>query len=103
MKKGTMKALWVAGAAAVSLVCFLLLGTILGGHPLRWDIHVMLASAVFTVIIGTASALLWAEWRKRQDVKAGYPARQLLIVSILANTALFGGFRWHFLHGREGV
>ena len=75
MNERTVNRLWVAGTAAVSLIGFVVLGMILGGSPLGWDVHVVLASAVFAVILATGSASLWVVWRKRQDKKAGYPIK----------------------------
>jgi len=75
MNQRTVNRLWFAGTAAVSLMGFIVFGMILGGPPLGWDVHVILASAVFAVILTTGSAGLWVAWRKRQDRKAGYPVK----------------------------
>jgi len=75
MNERTVNRLWAAGTAAVSLIGFVVLGMIVGGSPLGWDVHVVLASAVFAVILATGSASLWVVWRKRQDRKAGYPVK----------------------------
>jgi len=75
MNQETANRLWLAVTAAVSLIGFVIFGMILGGSPLGWDVHVVLASAVFAVILATGSAGLWVVWRKRQDRKAGYPVK----------------------------
>jgi len=75
MEEVTVSRLWVAGTAVISLIAFVVLGVILGGPPLGWDIHIVLASAVLAVIVATASALLWSGRKKQQETKAGYPAK----------------------------
>jgi len=67
--------LWAAGTVTVSLAGFVVLDVMLGGSALRWNIHVISASAVLAAILATGSVALWAAWKKKQDAKAGYPAK----------------------------
>jgi uncharacterized membrane protein SpoIIM required for sporulation len=45
-----------------------------GGAPLGWNIATTL-SAILAVIVAIGSAGLWLAWKKKQDAKAGYPAK----------------------------
>jgi hypothetical protein len=53
MKEREVKELWVVGTAVVSSIGFIVLGIMLGRSPLEWDIHVISASAILTVILAT--------------------------------------------------
>lgn len=75
MKERKLKGLWVAGTAVVSSIGFVVLGIMLGGSPLGWNIHVVSASAILAVILATGSASLWMVWKKKQEVRAGYPTK----------------------------
>jgi uncharacterized membrane protein len=148
MKERGIKILWIAGTALAASAGFVVLGLMFGGAPLGWISISM--SAILAVIVAIGSASLWVAWKKRQDAKAGYPAKdertrlqegraayytifismylmlallwynflgvdllnlpafwtsdesgvsEVLIAFIIANAALFAGFRWYFLHG----
>jgi hypothetical protein len=75
MKERRLKALWVAGTAVAASTGFVVVGIMFGGSPLGWNIHVVSASAILAAILATGSAALWAAWKKKQDAKAGYPAK----------------------------
>jgi hypothetical protein len=74
MKERDIKTLWIAGTAVAASGGFVVLGLMFGGAPLGWNIATLL-SAILSVIIATGSAGLWLAWKKKQDAKAGYPAK----------------------------
>jgi hypothetical protein len=67
MKERDIKILWIAGTAVAASAGFVVLGLMFGGAPLM--------SAILAVIVATGSAGLWLAWKKKQDAKAGYPAK----------------------------
>ena len=74
MNERAIKTLWIAGTAVAASAGFLVLGLMFGGAPLGWNIATTL-SAILAIIVAIGSASLWVAWKKTQDAKAGYPAK----------------------------
>jgi putative flippase GtrA len=75
MKEREIKTSWVAATAVAASAGFVVLGMMLGSSPLGWNIHVVSASAILAAILATGSVFLWSAWKKKQDARAGYPAK----------------------------